>query len=225
MMNAKNRLWKAALLFLIATILKSAIVNGQEAVHYNLDQLLHDNRLIIQPGQKVETLNEPQYPGISLQRVVWIKDLAFDEGRIDVDLRGRDVFLQSFLGIAFHGVDNARYEVVYFRPFNFRHPDTTRRKWSVQYMSLPEYDYSILRKEHPMIYENSVDPVPGADDWFHATVMISSDSIKVYVNHSAQPSLNVKKLNSIHSGMIGLWDDGLPGDFSNLSIHQKNKHK
>ena len=139
MMNAKNRLSKAALLFLIATILKSTIVNGQEAVHYNLDQLLHDNRLIIQPGQKVETLNDPQYPGISLQRVVWIKDLAFDEGRIDVDLRGRDVFLQSFLGIAFHGVDNARYEVVYFRPFNCRHSDTTRRKCSVQYMSIIQH--------------------------------------------------------------------------------------
>jgi len=45
----------------------------------------------------------------------------FKEGIIDIDLRGKDVFLQSFLGIAFDVTDNNHYEAVYFRPFNFRH--------------------------------------------------------------------------------------------------------
>ena len=42
------------------------------------------------------------------------------DGVIEVDLRGKDVAQQSFLGIAFHIVDWTTYEAVYFRPFNFR---------------------------------------------------------------------------------------------------------
>ncbi|MCW3119255.1 MAG: hypothetical protein JWM28_3337, partial [Chitinophagaceae bacterium] len=152
--------------------------------------------------------------------VVWLKDIRFTDGTLGIDLRGKDVFLQSFLGIAFHAVDTARYDVVYFRPFNFRHEDDLRRKWSVQYMALPDNDYTILRKEHPLVYENAAQPVPQADDWFHATIVVKEDWITIYVNHSTEASLKVKKLNAIHSGMIGLWTSGPSGDFANLSIIQ-----
>lgn len=63
--------------------------------------------------------------------------VALSEGVIDVDLRGKDVAQQSFLGIAFHVVDWTTYEAVYFRPFNFRSADAERRSHSVQYISHP----------------------------------------------------------------------------------------
>jgi hypothetical protein len=151
---------------------------------------------------------------------LWLKDVDFKTGTIDVDLRGRDVFQQSFLGIAFHGVDTTINDVIYFRPFNFQTPDTLRRKHSVQYMSAPDFPWDKLRKEHPLVYENAVNPFPLATAWFHARIVINTDDIVVYVDHSAQPSLVVKKLNNRKSGLIGLWSSGLPGDFANLVITQ-----
>ena len=54
------------------------------------------------------------------------------EGVIEVDLRGKDVAQQSFVGIAFHVVDWTTYEAVYFRPFNFRAATAEQRSHSVQ---------------------------------------------------------------------------------------------
>ena len=87
-------------------------------------------------------------------------------------------------------------------------------------MSLPDYDYSRLRKEHPLAYENAVTPMPEPDNWFHATIVVKNGWVTIYVNHSITASLTVKLLNDRVDGGIGLWDDGLTGDFANLSITQ-----
>jgi hypothetical protein len=192
---------------------------AQKTIHYNLAELLINKKLITDTSNHAKLLNASFYKqAISVQKIVWLKDVSFKEGKIDIDLRGKDVFLQSFLGIAFHSTDNNHYEVVYFRPFNFRHADTSRRRWSVQYMVAPDFFYDKLRKDYPLVYENSVTPVPKADEWFHATIVINNDSITVFVNHSTTPSLKVKKLNNVYDGKIGLWDDQLSGDFSDLTI-------
>jgi hypothetical protein len=197
-------------------------VTAQKSGQYNLAQLLTENKL---DTTKTETqvLNDNNHKGaISIKGTVWLKDVSFTKGTIDVDMRGKNVFLQSFLGIAFHGLNDSTYDVVYFRPFNFKHEDTSRRKWSVQYMCLPDYDYDKLRKEHPLVYENAVTPVPNPDDWFHATIVIDNDSAKVYVDQSSIASLKVKLLNSRRNGKIGLWSfaEGVTGDFADLTIKQ-----
>jgi hypothetical protein len=87
-------------------------------------------------------------------------------------------------------------------------------------MVVPDFLYDKLRKEHPLVYENEVTPVPKADEWFHAAIVVKRDWITVYVNHSSTPSLQVKKLNKVYDGKIGLWDDELSGDFANLIISQ-----
>lgn len=193
---------------------------SQQIEHYNLPQLLQQGKLIQFRDSPIKSLTDSGLQAVSVSGVVWLKDVYFREGTIEVDLRGKDVFLQSFLGIAFHGVNDSTYDAVYFRPFNFRHADTLRRKWSVQYFSLPEYDYDRLRKEHPLVYENAVTPVPLAADWFHATIIVKNGMVTVYVNHSPTASLTVKLLNNRTGGTIGLWDSGLYGDFANLSISQ-----
>ena len=194
------------------------VAYGQQQA-FVLSRMLTDNKLVASPGKQVTAFKDGDKQGVSCNSIVWLKDVNFKHGTIDVDLRGKDVFLKSFLGIAFHGVDTTTCDILYFRPFNFRHADTLRRKWSVAYMSLPDNDYARLRKEHPLVYENAVNPVPKADEWFHARLVLKGKRLSVYVNHSSRPSLEVTLLNERADGLFGLYADGLPGDFANLTIN------
>jgi hypothetical protein len=191
---------------------------GQKTHTFNLPQILKENKLITKPGNHTKIIDSAGKQGINTEGVVWLKDRSFKEGSIDIDLKGKNVFLQSFLGIAFHAKDTGTYDVVYFRPFRFRIADTATRRWSVQYMTVPDFDYSVLRKDHPGVYENSANPAPLPDDWFHATIVVKGDWITVYVDHSTTASLKVKKLNDRWGGMIGLWTSTSDGNFANLSI-------
>jgi hypothetical protein len=206
-------------LFLVSTLFCGDAFAQQQGA-YNLNSLLKQGMLITLPANKLSEITDGTRKGISLTGIVWLKDVDFTTGTIDVDLRGKDVFQQSFLGIAFHGVDTVTYDAIYFRPFNFQSPDTLRRKHTVQYISEPNFSWDKLRASHPLVYENAVNPFPLATAWFHAHIVIKADEIVVYVNHSTKPSLRVKKLNDRQHGLIGLWNDGLPGDFANLVIKQ-----
>ncbi|HEV2479745.1 MAG TPA: hypothetical protein VGS79_08765 [Puia sp.] len=42
--------------------------------------------------------------------IAWIKGQGFIEGTIELDIRGKDAFQQSFVGIAYHGVDDSTFE-------------------------------------------------------------------------------------------------------------------
>lgn len=194
---------------------------GQQAEAFNLSQMLTENKLVAGPANEIRALKDGDKQGISSKGIVWLKGMNFKQGQIDVDLRGKNVFLKSFLGIAFHGIDTTTCDILYFRPFNFRHADTLRRKWSVAYMSLPDNNYAKLRKEHPLVYENVVSPVPQPDEWFHATLVLKNKQLSVYVNHSSTPSLVVTLINERTGGLFGIYADGLAEDFANLTIHAK----
>jgi hypothetical protein len=196
----------------------SSVCLAQTTTKFNLSDLLNKGSLVINPRSTAIAMADDNFKGISCTGIVWLKGMEFSTGSIDVDLRGKDVFQQSFLGIAFHGVDSITNDVIYFRPFNFNSPDTLRRKHMVQYISEPDYSWDRLRKEHPLVYENTVIPQVAPTDWFHARIVVDADSIRVYVNHATTPCLAVKKLNTRSNGLIGLWNDGLPGDFANLVI-------
>lgn len=167
--------------------------------------------------KKVIHLDEKPDAGIA-----WLDGTEFKEGTIELDLKGRNVPQRSFVGIAFHGVDDKTYDGIYFRPFNFKSAETERRNHSVQYISLPENDWPKLRKEHPNEYEKPVNPVPEPDDWFHARITVSGKEIKVFVNNSKEPSLVVQSLSDQPTGKIGLWvGANSSGDFANLKITTK----
>ena len=192
---------------------------GQSTVSYNLGEMLKEGKIETVTSHHTRVLEKTLPGAITTTGINWLKGVDFKEGKIDIDLRGKNVFLQSFLGVAFHGADTTHCDILYFRPFNFRHADTARRRWSVAYMSLPDYDYARLRKEHPLVYENAVSPVPSADDWFHATLILKGKKLSVYVNHSPVPSLVVTLLNDRDTGLFGLYADGLTEDFANLTIN------
>ena len=153
---------------------------------------------------------------------VWLKDFEFDNGIIEADIKGKNVQGNSFVGIAFHGLNDTTFDAVYFRPFNFMSEDSVRKAHSVQYISHPVYTWYKLRKEHPGKYENTINPVPDPDSFFHAKIVIEKPKISVFVNDAKEPSLVVKELSDRNSGWVGLWTGNYSdGTFSNLKIIKK----
>lgn len=151
--------------------------------------------------------------------IAWWPDSKLADGTIEFDVRGKNAPQQSFVGIAFHGADETTYDVVYFRPFNFRATDALARSHAVQYISLPGYDWQKLRSEHTGEYEKAIAAPPDPDAWFHVRIVIAHPQISAFVNGSSEPSLVVKQLNERTAGWVGLWvGNGSGGDFANLKI-------
>lgn len=210
---------KITVILLLLLIANSWRTYGQQKESIDLGRMFSENKLVAGPANEISVLKDGDKQGISSKGIIWLKGVNFKQGQIDIDLRGKNVFLKSFLGIAFHGIDTTTCDILYFRPFNFRHEDTLRRKWSVAYMSLPDNNYAKLRKEHPLVYENAVNPVPQPDEWFHATLVLKNRRLSVYVNHSPTASLEVTLLNDRTDGLFGIYADGLAEDFANLTIN------
>jgi hypothetical protein len=132
------------------------------AIQPDLAQLAAGNRLR-SFNRTAASLTDAARTGARLSEapgdgVAYLEGIEFANGTIELDVRGKDVQQQSFLGVAFHGVDGATYDAVYFRPFNFRAEDPERRKRAVQYISHPDYPWQKLRAEHPGKYEQAVTP-------------------------------------------------------------------
>ncbi|MFD0794870.1 hypothetical protein ACFQZX_14685 [Mucilaginibacter litoreus] len=159
-------------------------------------------------------LNEVDGAGLA-----WINKAKFTKGSIEFDVKGNDKLQGSFVGIAFHGLNDSTYECVYFRPFNFLADDAVRKSHGVQYIALPEFDWPLLREKYPNKYELAVVPAPDPNSWFHVRITVAPDVINVYVNNSRQPMLAVKPLTKTGGNKIGYWVGyGSPGDWKNLKI-------
>ena len=102
--------------------------------------------------------------------VAYVQGVEFANGTIELDVRGKDVQQQSFLGVAFHGLDSTTYDAIYFRPFNFRAADSTRHAHAVQYIAHPTYTWQKLRDERPGAYEKAVSPAPDPNGRGHGMV-------------------------------------------------------
>jgi len=159
-------------------------------------------------------LSEKPGPGVA-----WIEGSEFAEGTIELDVRGRDVLGQSFLGVAFHRKDDNTYDAVYLRPFNFRATDPDRHQHAVQYIAVPDYDWPRLRKEFPEEFENPVDASIVPTDWVPLRVVVKGRAIQIYVGAVKTPTLEVRKLGQHDRGMVGLWvGNNSDGDFANLRV-------
>ena len=111
------------------------------------------------------TFSEDGKNGVRLSKnendgVAWLKHVIFSNGIIELDIRGKEEFQQSFVGIAFHGMDNNTFDAVYFRPFNFQTDDPVRKIHAVQYVSMPDYSWEVLREKFNGKYEKAVVPAP-----------------------------------------------------------------
>jgi hypothetical protein len=173
-------------------------------------------------------INEQGYRGIRLTKafgegVAWIKGLDFSNGVIEFDVRGEDVKQHSFVGIAFHGKDTATYDAIYLRPFQFKESDPVLRSRSLQYISLPEFTWRVLREKSPGKFESEIVPSPDPNAWIRMRVVVKDATVSVYVNNATEPSLVIEKVTPFHSGSIGFYvADTSGGDFANLSITKDN---
>jgi hypothetical protein len=172
------------------------------------------NRVISQ-GKDAGSIHLNDAEGVG---IAWVNNKEFTFGTIEFDVKGKDELQASFLGIAFHGADNATYESVYFRPFNFRADDPARKSHAVQYMAIPEYDWSKLRTEFPGKYEQPITPAPDPNAWFHVRIKVEPKTISVYVNSNKTPSLVVQPLVPVRGKMIGYWSGGTDSEWKNLKI-------
>jgi len=164
--------------------------------------------------RKVTRLSENQGDGLA-----YLPAIEFTNGTLELDIKGKDVQQQSFVGVAFHGLDDSTYDAIYFRPFNFRTEDAARRIRAVQYIAHPTNTWEKLRAEQPGKYEKGVNPVPDPNDWFHARVVVASPGVSVYVNDAKQPCLTVEQLSNRKKGWVGLWVGNTSGgDFANFKI-------
>jgi hypothetical protein len=151
--------------------------------------------------------------------IAYLTGVEFSNGAIEVEMRGKNVEQQSFIGVVFHGVDGKTYDAIYFRPFYFKTEDAAQRLRAVQYAAYPTYTSQKLRAEHPGKYEQAVDPAPDPDDWFHIRVVVESPKVSVFINDSSQPCLVVTQLSDRKKGLVGLWGGGaVGGDFANFKI-------
>ena len=211
---------KRILLGMILLLMVISIYGQQKVIIPNLSKcndsttwFLHNREIHV---DKVVHLNGKPRDGL-----LWIKELVFKNGKIELDIKGKDERGKSFVGFALHGLNDSIFDAVYFRPFNFKNPE--RKGHSVQYISHPEYTWYKLRKDYPEKYENPVIPVPEPTDWFHVTILVDYPNIKVFVNNSDEPSLSVKQLSSRKEGWIGFWvGNNSEGFFKNLRITLEN---
>jgi hypothetical protein len=151
--------------------------------------------------------------------IAWWPDAVFGDCTIDVDLRGKDVLQQSFLGVAFHGVDEKTFDDVYFRPFNFKAADPARKSHAVQYEAHPGFTWEKLRADHPDQYERGIPTPPDPNGWFHARIVVASSAVRVFVNDLAAPVMDFKPLGDRKTGWVGVWvGNNSDGQFANLTV-------
>jgi len=211
--------------FGIVSIL-SAMGQGN-AVKYDLFNMAENSKLEVF-NRKVSTFTENDKKGIRFSKnendgVAWLNGVEFSNGTVELDIRGKDVFQQSFVGIAFHGTDNKTFDAVYFRPFNFQSTDPVRKIHAVQYVAYPDYPWQILRDKFNGKFEKAVIPSPNGTEWFHVKITIKYPIVTVFVNGNQEPSLTIEKLNTRKTGKIGIWvGNNSDGDFANLQITPQN---
>jgi len=175
-------------------------------------------------NRSLSVLNDGAKKGARLSEslgdgVAYLEGVEFANGAIEIDIRGKDVQGQSFVGVAFHGLDEKTYDAVYFRPFNFKAEDPTRHAHAVQYISHPTYTWQKLRTEQPGKYEKPISPAPDPNGWFHARVVVASPKVSVFVNDAKEPCLVVEQLSDRKKGLVGLWAGNTSGgDFANFKV-------
>ena len=204
---------KTLSLLVIATLF-SASLNCQAQTVEELQKKYTVFNRTISPGAEPGSVHLSDAEG---EGHAWLNNTKFTYGTIEVDIKGKDKLQASFVGIAFHGVNDSTFEAVYFRPFNFRSTDPVRKLHAVQYIASPKFGWEKLRNEFPGKYEQPISPAPAPNEWVHARITVDNKNIKVYVNGNTTPSLVVAPLVHTNGILIGLWTDS-DGDWKNLKI-------
>ena len=198
------------------------------AAEYNLGELARTNKIEVfnrtLDAKKADSPEAVVLTAAPNDGLAWISGVGFSEGAIEVEIKGKNEQGRSFVGIAFHGQDNRAFDAVYLRPFNFQAKEQERRNHSIQYISMPNYDWGKLRDKHPGKYEFAITPPPDPDSWVKLKLVVRGDTVSAFVNNSDKPALKVKLLNDRAKGKVGLWvGNGSDGSFRSLRVMPESK--
>jgi len=204
-------------------LLFTTLLFAQEKQQFNFHELLNKENLKI-INREAKPIDSLSFDYIKLSEnkdegLVWLPLKNFENGSIKIEMRGKDVFRKSFIGIAFHGSDDNTYDAVYCRPANFFAKDSIIRTYAIQYVSHPVYTWKKIRERKDRIYEKHITNPPNPNGWFTMTLVIEDKNIKAYINDAKEPSLDVLKLNNNYNGKIGIFvGDSSGGDFRSIIV-------
>lgn len=154
--------------------------------------------------------------------LIWLPIKDFKNGEIEIEMRGKDVLQKSFIGIAFHRLNDSTFDAVYCRPFNFFAKDSIRKIHAIQYVSHPIFTWKKLRNEQNGKFEKEIINPPNPNGWFKVRLDIDNTTIKAYINQDTKPSLVVEKLTTQTNGKLGIFvGEGSGGDFKSIVIKTK----
>lgn len=213
---------KNFIVILILSLVSSLIYAQQGDFIDNLNNIdtLNDWAL---HNRKIEIDSAVHFNAQPGNGILWLRDYNFSDGTIDVEIQGKNDPGRSFVGVAFHGLNDTTFDAVYFRAFNFKNPERSDK--SVQYISEPLHTWYSLREQFPGKYESALSPVPEPEEWFQVTIEVNYPAVKVFVNNSDIPSLVVEQLSEQRKGNIGLWvGHNSKGSFRNLKVTSTKKH-
>jgi hypothetical protein len=210
----------------LVIIIIPVLLIGQKAKEVDLTRLFKSKQLeIVNRQAKLMSQGDEEYLEVSEsgeEGLIWLPEKSFKNGSLEIEMRGKDLFQKSFVGIAFHGSNDSTYEAVYCRPFNFFAKDSIRRIHAIQYISHPVYTWKKLRDERNGVFEKEIISPPDLNGWFIMRLEINGKVVKAYINNAQTPSLVVERIGNIDSGKIGLFTgDGAGGDFKKLKIKYK----
>ncbi len=213
------------IVFCLSLIFYSGDIFAQNTESINLFDL--QNKEIQALNREITFENSGEKKYLSLPRdkevgLIWLPVEEFQNGTIEIVMRGIDEFQRSFIGIAFHGSDDSTYEAVYCRPFNFLAEDSIRRIHSIQYISHPTYTWEKLRTEQNGVFEKEIIDPPDPKGWFKMKLVIDGETVKAFINEKDVSSLTVEKLSDRSSGKIGIFvADNSGGDFETVKVVYK----
>jgi hypothetical protein len=211
---------------LIILLLLSSVTFAQKSQTFNLTKLQKKGKLIV-VNREIKTVTEGDRNFIKLEDkegegLVWLPIKNFKNGTLEIEMRGKDVFQRSFIGLIFHGQNDSTYDAVYCRPFNFFAKDSVRKIHAIQYISHPTFTWKKLREERNGEFEEEIANPPDPNGWFKMQLVIRGKTVEGFINDAAKPSLIVEKLNDRQGGKIGLFmGDGAGGDFENIVVTYK----
>lgn len=220
------KVFQNSIFFYIIILLQlSTMVFAQKQQAFDLPTLFKTGEL--QPvNREIKLVSNDTEPYIQLlenknEGIVWLPIAEFKNGTLEIEMRGKDVFQRSFIGIAFHGLNDSVYDAVYCRPFNFFAKDSVRKIHAIQYISHPVFTWEKLRRDSNAIFEKQLMYPPDPNGWFTMKLVIEGAVVKAFVNGEEMPSLIVEKLTTRTSGKIGLFTgDSSGGDFKKITIAQ-----
>lgn len=98
-----------------------------------------------------------------------------------------DIASEVMSGIGFRAVDEQNYHFLYFRP---AYGNT---KEAIQYVPVYNGALSWVLYNYP-VYETIADIKP--ERWFHTTIEVRNNKMKVYVNNSPTPQMDINLISS-----------------------------